>query len=103
MIVPRVRGGRFSEKRAYRPIFYVQHMAVNEKQYSHYYKDVSKLEVVDVYRVLQLFNVWDPCLQHAIKKLLVAGDRGPKDASKDVQEAIASLNRWQEMRAEDSR
>jgi hypothetical protein len=27
---------------------------------------------IDVYRVLKLYNVTDPCLQHAVKKLLVA-------------------------------
>lgn len=68
----------------------------------HYYKDVSKLKTVDVYRVLKLFNVHDPCLQHAIKKLLVAGGRGAgKDITQDVQEAIDSLKRLLEMDGED--
>ena len=71
-------------------------------KHSHYHKDVSHLDSIDVYRVLSLFGVADPCLQHAIKKLLVAGGRGAKDDSKDVQEAIDSLNRWQNMRAEDA-
>jgi hypothetical protein len=72
------------------------------KKHSHYHKDVSHLERVDVYRVLTLFNVTDPCLQHAVKKLLVAGGRGGgKDITRDVQEAIDTLTRWQEMRAED--
>lgn len=68
----------------------------------HYYKDVSKLHTIDIYRVLHLFGVTDPCLQHAVKKLLVTGGRsGGKDAAKDVREAIYSLQRWEEMRAED--
>lgn len=71
--------------------------------HNHYFKDVSRLERIDVYRVLQLFGVIDPCLQHALKKLLVAGGRGSKDAGKDVQEAIDSLSRWQVMQTEDSR
>jgi len=72
------------------------------KKHPHYHKDVRTLEFVDVYRVLTLFNVTDPCIQHAVKKLLVAGGRGAgKDVSKDVQEAIDSLERWQEMRFED--
>ena len=71
------------------------------RAYPHYFKDVSKLSVVDVYRVLALFGVTDPCLQHAIKKLLVAGGRGPKDVKKDIGEAIATLQRWREMREED--
>lgn len=72
--------------------------------HSHYYKDVAHLETVDVYRVLRLFNVTDPCLQHAIKKLLVAGGRGAgKDITRDVQEAIDSLQRMQRMMEEDSK
>jgi hypothetical protein len=71
------------------------------KQYPHYFKDVSNLTHVDIYRVLALWNVTDPCLQHSIKKLLVAGGRGAKDEEKDVQEAIDSLLRWQAMRKED--
>lgn len=71
-------------------------------KHSHYFKDVAALTHVDVYRVLRLFNVADPCLQHAVKKLLVAGGRGVKDMDKDVQEAIDTLSRWQEMRREDA-
>jgi len=72
------------------------------RKHPHYFKDVSHLESVDVYRVLDLFGVTDPCLQHAIKKLLVAGGRGVKDATVDVDEAIEALGRWKEMRREDA-
>ena len=69
----------------------------------HYFKNVAKLLHVDVYRVLALFSVTDPCLQHAVKKLLVAGGRGGgKDISRDIQEAIDTLKRWQEMRTEEA-
>lgn len=67
---------------------------------SHYRKPCPYDEV-DVYRVLVMFEVTDPCIQHAIKKLLAAGKRGAKDAAKDVAEAIESLQRWQQMRRED--
>ena len=71
-------------------------------KHSHYFKSVEGLAHVDVYRVLSLFNVTDPCLQHAVKKLLVAGGRGAgKDIAQDVQEAMDTLSRWQSMRAED--
>lgn len=70
------------------------------KEYSHYYKKVP-YEYIDVYRVLELFSVTDPAIQHAIKKLLVAGGRGHKNLEKDVKEAIVSLNRWIEMREEE--
>jgi len=73
----------------------------DKRAHNHYFKDVSKLDFIDVYRVLQLFAVNDPCIQHAVKKLLVAGGRGAgKDIKKDIQEAIDSLTRWQEMQKE---
>jgi hypothetical protein len=73
-----------------------------DRKHNHYFKDVSNLNTIDVYRVLHLFNVTDPCIQHAVKKLLVAGGRGAgKDITKDVKEAVDSLNRWTEMRGEE--
>jgi hypothetical protein len=79
---------------------------INEKsadlprKHSHYFKSVEGLKTIDVYRVLELFAVTDPCIQHAVKKLLVAGGRGSKDISKDIREAIVTLERWEEMREE---
>lgn len=75
---------------------------MSKEKRPHYYKDVSSLETIDVYRVIELFELHNPCLQHALKKILCAGKRSAKDAAKDVTEAIESLQRWQEMRAEDS-
>ena len=73
------------------------------KPHSHYFKDVSQLDTIDVYRVLELFNVTNPCIQHAVKKLLVAGGRGAgKDTNEDIQEAIDSLERWKDMRQEEN-
>lgn len=68
--------------------------------HDHYKKDVSALKFIDVYRVCKLFNVTDPCIQHAVKKLLCAGQRGVKSESQDVQEAIDTLVRYQEMQSE---
>lgn len=71
------------------------------QSYSHYFREVPYSHV-DVYRVLQLFGVSDPCIQHAVKKLLAAGERGgAKDAAKDISEAIVSLRRWEQMRDEE--
>jgi hypothetical protein len=47
-----------------------------DREHNHYFKSVQGLNYIDVYHVLQLFNVTDPCIQHAVKKLLVAGGRG---------------------------
>lgn len=73
-----------------------------ERKHAHYFKNVEHLKTIDVYRVLELFSISDQKLGHAIKKLLVAGGRGHKDVEKDIQEAIDTLQRWQEMRAEDA-
>lgn len=72
------------------------------RPFGHYFKDVRHLDGVDVYRVLSLFEVTDPALQHAVKKLLCTGKRGAKDQETDLKEAIASVERALEMRKEDS-
>lgn len=70
-------------------------------KHNHYFKKTVHLDAVDVYRVLELFEVTDPCLQHAVKKLLCAGGRGAKDIEQDVQEAMDTLERYQDMCRED--
>jgi hypothetical protein len=74
---------------------------VNE--FPHYFKALPPgCTHVDVYRVLDLFGVVDPPIQHAVKKLLCAGERGGgKTMPQDIAEAIATLQRWQQMRAEE--
>lgn len=70
--------------------------------HGHYFKGVEHLMSIDVYRILTLFNVTDPALQHAVKKLLVAGGRGAgKNVEQDVHEAIDACTRFLEMREED--
>lgn len=74
---------------------------LTERKHSHYFKKCPYDEV-DIYRILELFNITDQKLGHAIKKLLVAGGRGAgKDIGTDIKEAIDTLQRWQEMRHED--
>ena len=65
--------------------------------YNCYFKDVSNLQAIDVYKVLELFDVKSHAVGHAVKKLLVAGSRGAKDEKQDIQEAIASLKRHLEI------
>ena len=74
---------------------------MSEQNHDHYFKDVTHLKTIDVYRVIDLFNVSNPCIQHAVKKLLCSGQRGVKDTRQDVQEAITSLVRYLEMQTED--
>lgn len=76
---------------------------MNQRKHAHYYRNVSHLSEIDVYRVLDLFGVTDQALGHAIKKLLSPGGRGDgKDFRRDVQEAIDMLTRRLEMLDEDS-
>ena len=48
---------------------------------------------VDVYSVLEAFDVNNGAIQHAVKKLLAPSKRGHKSEVQDVKEAIESLNR----------
>lgn len=68
-------------------------------KHSHYHKNVSQYDTIDVYAVCKIFDVQDTsgCLQHAIKKLLVTGQRGHKDRKTDIQNAIDTLNRLLEL------
>ena len=72
------------------------------RKHSHYHKDVSQYDTIDVYAVCKIFDVQDTsgCLQHAIKKLLVTGKRGHKDRKTDIQNAIDTLNRLLELESE---
>lgn len=78
-------------------------VTIDELKHRVYKKDVSHLDYIDVYRVLELFNVQSHAVGHAIKKLLCSGGRGAKDEAQDIQEAIDSLVRYQEMRNEDKK
>ena len=48
---------------------------------------------VDVYDVLEAFNVTCPALQHLAKKALCAGLRGHKDTQEDLQDIAATAYR----------
>lgn len=67
------------------------------KKYPHYFKDVSAVDAIDLYHVARLYDITDPALFHAFKKIACAGKRGAKDQAQDVQEAIDALKRWQEL------
>ena len=73
-----------------------------KESHSHYFKPCP-YDTLDVYRVISIFGVSDPCIQHALKKLLCSGVRGHKDQSKDIQDVIDTLERWKQMREEDDK
>ena len=80
-------------------IYYNNHNSYIDKPYI---DDISKYNKLDIYRILKLYEGSDPCLQHAIKKLLCAGKRGVKNQIQDINEAILSLKRFVEMQGEDN-
>lgn len=47
----------------------------------------------DVYSVLEAFGVTCPAVQHAVKKLLMPGQRGSKSEIQDLDEALVSVSR----------
>lgn len=67
------------------------------RKHRHYFKDVSNIAEIDVYAVLRLFDVTDPCLQHIIKKALCAGKRGHKDMMEDLQNIVDTAIRAVEL------
>lgn len=73
-----------------------------KENHNHYFKPCP-YDTLDVYRVISIFGVSDPCIQHALKKLLCSGVRGHKDQSKDIQDVIDTLERWKQMREEDNK
>jgi hypothetical protein len=72
-----------------------------QRKHSHYYRRCPYPHI-DVYRVLELFEVADPALQHIVKKALCAGQRGAKDFRKDLEEIVDTGNRRIEMLDEDT-
>lgn len=76
-------------------------VARQEEKHSHYKKDVSHLNVIDPYRIADLYNL-HPCADHIMKKSLCAGNRGHKDTLRDIQDIIDTAERWKQMIEEDS-
>lgn len=69
--------------------------------HEHYFIDVSHIDRLDVYRLLDLFKVTCPVAQHIVKKALAAGQRGHKDTRRDWQDIADSAARRLQMMDED--
>ena len=61
-----------------------------------YLREVPKNNI-DVYDLLTIFEVTNPAIAHAVKKLLLFGQRGSKDAITDLKEAIQAIERGIEL------
>ncbi len=73
---------------------------VKSKKQKNKYQRKCKGVYIDVYDVLKSFEVNNPAVQHAAKKLLASGKRGYKDTVQDLKEAIASIERAIELEEE---
>lgn len=64
-------------------------------RYSRRVTDVNHATYVDadIYSVLKAWDVRCPARQHAIKKLLCAGQRGFKTEEQDLEEAAVAIQR----------
>jgi hypothetical protein len=71
--------------------------AQKAKAKSKYHRVIKGVEI-DVYSVLKAYGVTCPAIAHAIKKLLLPGERHAKTWEQDINEAIASLERAKELR-----
>jgi hypothetical protein len=63
---------------------------------SKYHREILPGIWVDVYDVLDAFDVTDPGYQHAVKKLLAVGKRGHKDENEDRKDILDSITRSNE-------
>ena len=67
-------------------------------KYEKYFKDVSRLQSIDIYQVIRLWDIKDHELGHALKKIMRCGEgTGGKPVRKDITEARDTLNRWLEI------
>lgn len=64
------------------------------------YKAHWKGETLDPYIVARIFEISDPIIFQALKKILRFG-RKHKSLACDIREAITSLQRWEEIEALD--
>lgn len=88
--------------REIKPNYKPEDVAFKKEKYSKYFRDISHLEKIDIYRFLDLFNVTDHAIGHAIKKLVIPGIRtGGKTTKQDLEEAMDTIKRKLEMMEED--
>lgn len=96
------KNGKHCEEKAFVFKLLPESEVVEIQKHDHYFVDVSHLQKMDVYRVLERFKVTCPVLQHVSKKALCAGNRKHKDLRRDIQDMIDSLTRKLEMMNEDN-
>ena len=69
-------------------------------KHNHYFRDCP-YDKIDVYRIIDIFEITDPVAQHILKKCIATGKRGHKDEERDWQDIVDSAQRRLQMLAED--
>lgn len=78
--------------RLHQPECTEKHEEIEQVQPNKYQRTIKGV-TVDVYDVLDAFGVTCQARGHAIKKLLMAGQRGHKDEAQDLREAVQAIER----------
>ena len=74
----------------------------NSNPTPNYYNYMYKGIKIDPYRISKIYNLSGP-QEHAVKKLLRAGNKEGNNLINEIDEVIKSLVRWKEMIEEDSK
>lgn len=71
------------------------------RKHNHYFRPCP-YDSIDVYRIIEIFEITDPAAQHILKKCIATGKRGHKDERRDWEDIVDSAQRKIEMLEEDS-
>lgn len=74
---------------------------MTERKHSHYFREFP-YDNIDVYRIIETFEITCPAAQHILKKVIATGKRGHKDLQRDWQDIVDSAQRKIEMLEEDA-
>lgn len=70
-------------------------------KHNHYFRDCP-YNKIDVYRIIEIFEITDPVAQHILKKCIATGKRGHKDEQRDWEDIRDSAQRRLDMLKEDA-
>jgi hypothetical protein len=75
--------------------------AQDVRKHNHYFRSCPYANI-DVYRIIDIFEITCPAAQHVLKKVIATGKRGHKDVKRDWEDIIDSAQRKLEMLEEDA-
>ena len=80
-----------------------EELKVDDNPTPGYYNYEYKGLKLDPYRITEIYGITNPAQQHAVKKLLRAGNKPGNETVQEIDEVIKSLVRWKEMIKEDQK